>query len=219
MDKAIETVSNGCHQCAALQKIPHTLNVQSTGDPPETIGSAFAADVMKRERQLILVVREYVTSYTAARVITDERHETLHNSWCNITTFVGSQLHNTSYRVRRSDCYKVPSLLNTISQQRTYNHDNCASSDEDDNTVKTPSPPKPPDIPNVISVPNLQQLEPVFVKNEQNDLSLPIDENELQHEPDDQVNTDVSYLHGNAVLLNSFKTIMFFNYVSGNNIL
>ena len=35
---------------------------------------------MKRERQLILVVREYVTSYTAARLITDERQETLRES-------------------------------------------------------------------------------------------------------------------------------------------
>ncbi|VDI46836.1 Hypothetical predicted protein [Mytilus galloprovincialis] len=373
MDKAIETVSNGCHQCAALQKIPHKLNVQSTGDPPETIGSAFAADVMKRERQLILVVREYVTSYTAARLITDERQETLResllclcvelcpldgpfavvrtdpapgfqalvndellrrhritievgrfknknknpvadkaiqeledeilrqdpntrcisplsltlaiarlnsrirnrglsaremwtqrdqfsnnqipltdqnliqrqhelrksnhsyseiskapsgalpetphlevgdlvylyndrnktcardrylvvstdNSWCNIRKFVGSQLRNTSYRVKRSDCYKVPSLLNTLRQQDTYSHDNSTSSDEDDNTVKTQSPPKPPDIPNVISIPHSQELEPELFENEPSDLSLPIGENELQHDPDDQVNTDV----------------------------
>ncbi|CAG2247085.1 unnamed protein product [Mytilus edulis] len=373
MDKAIETVSNGCHQCAALQKIPHKLNVQSTGDPPETIGSAFAADVMKRERQLILVVREYVTSYTAARLITDERQETLResllclcvelcpldgpfavvrtdpapgfqalvndellrrhritievgrfknknknpvadkaiqeledeilrqdpntrcisplsltlaiarlnsrirnrglsaremwtqrdqfsnnqipltdqnliqrqhelrksnhsyseiskapsgalpetphlevgdlvylyndrnktcardrylvvstdNSWCNIRKFVGSQLRNTSYRVKRSDCYKVPSLLNTLRQQDTYSHDNSTSSDEDDNTVKTQSPPKPPDIPNVISIPHSQELEPELFENKPSDLSLPIGENELQHEPDDQVNTDV----------------------------
>ncbi|CAC5426725.1 unnamed protein product [Mytilus coruscus] len=63
MDKAIETVSNGCHQCAALQKIPHKLNVQSTGDLPETIGSAFAADVMN-----------------PACMTTDERHETLPES-------------------------------------------------------------------------------------------------------------------------------------------
>ena len=373
MDKAIETVSNGCHQCAALQKIPHKLNVQSTGDPPETIGSAFAADVMKRERQLILVVREYVTSYTAARLITDERQETLResllclcvelcpldgpfavvrtdpapgfqalvndellrrhritievgrfknknknpvadkaiqvledeilrqdpntrcisplsltlaiarlnsrirnrglsaremwtqrdqfsnnqipltdqsliqrqyelrksnhsyseitkapsgalpesphlevgdlvylyndrnktcardrylvvstdNSWCNIRKFVGSQLRNTSYRVKRSDCYKVPSLLNTLRQQDTYSYDNSTSSDEDDNTGKPQSPPKPPDIPNVISIPHLQELEPELFENEPSDLSLPIGENELQHEPDDQVNSDV----------------------------
>ncbi|XP_063427674.1 CD109 antigen-like [Mytilus trossulus] len=79
------------------------------------------------------------------------------NSWCNIRKFVGSQLRNTSYRVKRSDCYKVPSLLNTLRQQDTYSYDNFTSSDEDDNTGKPQSPPKPPDIPNVISIPHLQE--------------------------------------------------------------
>ncbi|CAG2247128.1 unnamed protein product [Mytilus edulis] len=91
------------------------------------------------------------------------------NSWCNIRKFVGSQLRNTSYRVKRSNCYKVPSLLNTLRQQDTYSHDNSTSSDEEDNT----------------------ELEPELFENEQGDLSLPIGENELQHEPDDQVNSDV----------------------------
>ncbi|CAG2187161.1 unnamed protein product [Mytilus edulis] len=113
------------------------------------------------------------------------------NSWCNIRKFVGSQLRNTSYRVKRSDCYKVPSLLNTLRQQDTYSYDNSTSSDEDDNTGKPQSPPKPPDIPNVISIPHLQELEPELFENEPSDLGLPIGENELQHEPDDQVNTDV----------------------------
>ena len=36
------------------------------------------------------------------------------NYWCNIRKFVGSQLRNPSYRVKRSDCYKVPSLCFVI---------------------------------------------------------------------------------------------------------
>ncbi|KAL1265735.1 hypothetical protein QQF64_003762 [Cirrhinus molitorella] len=67
----------GCHQCAALAKSPVFAVEQSSCDPPETVGSTFAADVLKRERQLILVVRECVTSFTAALLITDERKETL----------------------------------------------------------------------------------------------------------------------------------------------
>lgn len=80
MDKAIEGVSGNCHQCASLRKIPHVVKEQSTGDPPPTIGSIFAADVIKRERQLILVIREYVTSYTLALHIDNERHETLRDA-------------------------------------------------------------------------------------------------------------------------------------------
>ena len=80
MDKTIELVTNSCHQCASLKKVPHTLLEQSTGDPPEVVGVAFAADVLKRERQLVLVVREYVTSYTAACTIDSERHTSIRDA-------------------------------------------------------------------------------------------------------------------------------------------
>ncbi|XP_071110370.1 uncharacterized protein [Haliotis cracherodii] len=77
LDRSINTVSKSCHRCASLRKTPHVVVDQSTSDPPETVGFAFASDVMRRERQLILVLRECVTSYTAACIITDERGSTL----------------------------------------------------------------------------------------------------------------------------------------------
>ncbi len=77
LDSAIQLTSKGCHQCAALAKSPVLAVEQSSCDPPETVGSTFAADVLKRERQLILVVRECVTSFTGALLIDDERKETL----------------------------------------------------------------------------------------------------------------------------------------------
>ncbi|VDI16201.1 Hypothetical predicted protein, partial [Mytilus galloprovincialis] len=55
-------------------------------------------------------------------------------------------------------------LLRNTSYRDTYSHDNSTSSDEDDNT----------------------ELEPELFENEPSDLSLPIGENELQHDPDDQ---------------------------------
>ena len=64
MDKTIETVTSSCHQCAALLKTPKVSVEQSSLDPPEAIACSFAADVLKRERQLVLVIRECVTSYT-----------------------------------------------------------------------------------------------------------------------------------------------------------
>lgn len=80
MDKAIERTSKGCHTCASLLNVPHTSIVQSTMDPPEVIGIAFAADVMKRERQLVLVVRECVTSYTSTCLLDSERHDDLRDA-------------------------------------------------------------------------------------------------------------------------------------------
>ena len=75
--KSVDRVCESCHICSSLQKFPDQLVEQSSEDPPETVGMSFAADVLKRNRQLILVVREIVTSYTAACIIENEKHETL----------------------------------------------------------------------------------------------------------------------------------------------
>ena len=80
MDKAIEQVTTSCHHCASLRTTPHTVIEQSTGDPPETIGVSFSADVIKRNRQLILVVRENTTSFTASCHVDSERHDTLRDA-------------------------------------------------------------------------------------------------------------------------------------------
>lgn len=44
---------------------------------PDVIGINFAANVIKQDRQLILVIIETVTAYTAARLIDDEKAQTL----------------------------------------------------------------------------------------------------------------------------------------------
>ncbi|XP_033095896.1 MAM and LDL-receptor class A domain-containing protein 1-like [Anneissia japonica] len=80
LDKYIDQVSDSCHQCAASRRIPHTMIDQTTGDPPEVVGIAFAADVIKHECQLILLLREVVTSYTLSCLIENERHDTLRDA-------------------------------------------------------------------------------------------------------------------------------------------
>ena len=88
MDKAIEHVTNSCHLCASLKRIPHTLIEQSTNKPPDAIGNIFAADVVKRERQLILVVRETVTSYTSSCLINNEQCHTLRDALIQLCTTI-----------------------------------------------------------------------------------------------------------------------------------
>ncbi|PFX31306.1 hypothetical protein AWC38_SpisGene3850 [Stylophora pistillata] len=76
MGPAWTRVSSSCHTCASLQKFPSALFSQTSEDPPDVIGIAFAADVIKRERQLILIPRECATSYIAACLIADEKYDT-----------------------------------------------------------------------------------------------------------------------------------------------
>ena len=80
IDKAIDCVTQACHQCAALHQTPKMREEQSSSPPPDTIGISFAADVIKHSRQLILVVRECVTSFTATTLLEDERHDTLRDA-------------------------------------------------------------------------------------------------------------------------------------------
>lgn len=42
MDSAVQRVTNSCHQCAALKKAPVSMRDQTTGDPPEVVGSSFS---------------------------------------------------------------------------------------------------------------------------------------------------------------------------------
>ena len=62
--KAINRVTQACHQCAALRQSQKAREEQSTSLPPEAVGVSFAADVIKRSWQLILVLRECVTPFT-----------------------------------------------------------------------------------------------------------------------------------------------------------
>ena len=71
-DNALKRTSDACHQCSALKVIPKALKEQSTCDPPDQLGTRYAADVIKRYSQNILVLRECVSSYTQAEIIKDE---------------------------------------------------------------------------------------------------------------------------------------------------
>ena len=62
LDKALDQCSQTCRTCASLKKIPSCLTQQSTSRPPATVAISFAADVLKRNRRLMLAVRVTVSS-------------------------------------------------------------------------------------------------------------------------------------------------------------
>ena len=80
VDKAIDRVSSSCHTCESVKSIPKHFHPQSSEEPPPSIGVSFAADVARRHRQLILVLRETVSSYTLTTLIKSEKHEDLRNA-------------------------------------------------------------------------------------------------------------------------------------------
>jgi len=77
LDKVIKQVTESCHTCGSLASFPDTRIQQSSSDPPAGVGTQFACDIIRREKQLIFALREYVTSYTWSCIIKNEQHNTL----------------------------------------------------------------------------------------------------------------------------------------------
>ena len=86
IDSALRTTCENCHTCFSLKKIDHTSPAvpSTTSNPPPAIGISFAGDVLRREKQFILVLRESVTSYTLACLIDNEDHVNLRNGLIQI---------------------------------------------------------------------------------------------------------------------------------------
>ena len=77
LEKAIQDVVSHCHHCLALRNVPALFHKQTSTPAPAKIGISFASDVLRRERQFILVLRETVSSYTVSTLINNEQANTL----------------------------------------------------------------------------------------------------------------------------------------------
>ena len=69
--------------------------------------------------------------------------------WCNIRKFVGSQLRSTSYRVKLSDCYKVPNQLVESHAYRNNHHQQDSSEEESDLRSEEESDLRNQELPNI----------------------------------------------------------------------
>ena len=72
LDATAAQTSKSCHQCVSLEDVPISLKKQSTEEVPDYITQKCAADVIKRNKQLILVLRETVSSYTQSTLLDNE---------------------------------------------------------------------------------------------------------------------------------------------------
>ena len=93
VDKAIDLVFSSCHTCESVKSIPKHFQLQLGEEAPRSIGVSFAADVARRHRQLILVLRKTVYSYTLTTLIKSEKHEDLRNALISLCSQLRS-LHD-----------------------------------------------------------------------------------------------------------------------------
>ena len=115
LDKLVTEVSKSCDQCAAIKDIPKAMIEQSTDKPPTSVGIKFAADIIKRCGQKIMIIRETVSSYTLAELVEDETAVSVSESLvrqCNILR--PSSLTNILIRVDPAPAHK--SLFLSVSK-------------------------------------------------------------------------------------------------------
>ena len=72
----VEEISDNCHQCAALKQLPKVL-LESTFSQPTHIAAEFAADVIERNNQKILIAKEKLSQYLRGTLIPDQKADTL----------------------------------------------------------------------------------------------------------------------------------------------
>ena len=90
-DKEIEQVYTNCSQCSSLATIPKDVEEFSTTSQRLSLGTSFACDVMQRARQRIFVLRDCFSSYTVAKLISDENTSTLKSALIETTAELKSQ--------------------------------------------------------------------------------------------------------------------------------
>ena len=77
LEEALDAATKRCHTCTALSDMPNRFLHQSSITNPTSIGSNFSADIVKRNNQQILILREYVSSFTTAKLVLNEKASTL----------------------------------------------------------------------------------------------------------------------------------------------
>ena len=75
--EVINDIIDQCSQCNSMKYIAPELLSQSTSSMPDGPGDLMAADIMKRNKQNILVVRDYHSSFTSTAILPNEQAESL----------------------------------------------------------------------------------------------------------------------------------------------
>ena len=74
----LDTLYDNCYFCSAQKKIPTTVD-HNTETDVRVPGTHFHADVIRRQTQKILIIRDHFSSYTAAKIIKAENNSELKN--------------------------------------------------------------------------------------------------------------------------------------------
>merc|ERR1712020_630471 len=102
LDDLVHKCIRACYNCAATRDEKHIQAPMSSVTPPETFGQQFATDVIDREKQNIITLRETATSHTWAKFVKNETAEELEAGLRCLFALVGPS-NATRARICRTD--------------------------------------------------------------------------------------------------------------------
>jgi hypothetical protein len=80
LEKSIHNMCSACHHCASLRNVPAHVHPQSSCPAPDRLGVSFCLDIMKRNKQLVVVLRETVSAFSFTMFVTDEKRDSMRNA-------------------------------------------------------------------------------------------------------------------------------------------
>ena len=80
VNDCINHVLQSCSQCQALKTIPAELHEQSSTPQTTRLATNFAADVIRRYKQKIFIMRETLSSFTITSLVKDEQEESMRSA-------------------------------------------------------------------------------------------------------------------------------------------
>ena len=85
INAVLDRLYDECSLCNSMKKLPKQDNFQTTTNATQP-GTHFVADVMRRAKQKILVIRDQFSSFTLAQFIGSENHQDLESGIINLIT-------------------------------------------------------------------------------------------------------------------------------------
>ena len=97
--RVIEEVTDACDVCTATKQLPKELFAESTSTI-EGLGTNFSADIIERDKQQILIVREKLSSFTRTQFVKDQSAETLQEALISLII----DIRNLNGTTVQTDC-------------------------------------------------------------------------------------------------------------------
>ena len=92
-------VTNACSQCQSLKTIPRELFEQVGKPSPSHPCTEFAADVIRRYKQFIFIMRDTFSSFTLSTLICNEKHDSIREAIIDTVTKIRPS-NETSITIR-----------------------------------------------------------------------------------------------------------------------